>query len=544
MTMQAEKVEAEAVPDTSKRGNYPAPAHSFALRLDDELALRLIERHHAHQHFERIDAEREHLGRWLSWTREPTAESVTERVHRSLQRFAAGDGWRAELCWRSEPIGSIWLHGLDGPGGSTEVGYWISATHQGKGLITRSLRALLRHFFTGRGLERVSIGLDPANERSLAVVKRLGLQPEAVLRRILVDADGAATDLAMFGLLRADWEEGEGPGPVPLPRFCLEVDADEELYLGLFEREDAEQLAALVAANAEHLRPWMPWVDGHGREAQLAFITGRALPAIAAGAGFEAGVWSAGRLVGAAGVHSVDERSRSGVIGYWLDASEQGKGIVTRLVRAVTERSFTERVFGDGPFERLEISADVTNLRSRAVAERLGFSFEGVLRRQPFGAGKYIDLAIYSLLRSEWEAIRGDVPPASPLSENAVSMEDEPDPHESIRSGAKEQAMTNQPDDKRREGLDRGEPTGRRHDADDDHETGSEGALDEALDDTFPASDPPSHEAPRADDKAAADRAEREGALDEALDDTFPASDPVSQTAPHRDHDDENGAAS
>ena len=65
------------------------------------------------------------------------------------------------------------------------------------------------------------------------------------------------------------------------------------------------------------------------------------------------------------------------------------------------------------------------------------------------------------------------------------------------------------------------------------HET----ALDEALDETFPASDPLPQTAPFDEEKA--ERAELEAALDDALDDTFPASDPVSYTLPHNDPDED-----
>ncbi|HZJ08101.1 MAG TPA: GNAT family N-acetyltransferase, partial [Trueperaceae bacterium] len=432
---------------------------------------------------------------------------------------------------------------------------------QGKGLVTRTMRALMRHFFEGRGLGRVSVGLDPRNERSLNVVKRLELEPEAILRRVHVDVDGASSDLAMFGLLREDWEARQAApsrAALPVPRFCLEVDADEDLYLGLFERDDAESLAALVAANAEQLRPWLPWVDDRGPEAQLAFITGRALPAIAGSAGFEAGIWSRGRLIGAAGVHSVDERSRSAMIGYWLAEPEQGKGIVTRVVRAIAERCFSERLFADGPFERLEIAADALNLRSRAVAERLGFTFEGVLRRQPFGAKGYVDLAIYGVLRSEWEALGADVTtsPLGPVSESSATIAavrgkgttmDSDHQTDRQRGGdvpfgerrVSERRVDERRADERRptgERPDDERPAGERKRRDDESRPGSDAALDEALDESYPASDPPSHEAPHTEQRRhdLEQREEREENLDDALDDTFPASDPVSQNMPHR----------
>lgn len=60
-----------------------------------------------------------------------------------------------------------------------------------------------------------------------------------------------------------------------------------------------------------------------------------------------------------------------------------------------------------------------------------------------------------------------------------------------------------------------------------------EAELDEALDETFPASDPISPDAgKKVHPQPSHDK--REDLLDDALDDTFPASDPVSLTAPHR----------
>lgn len=56
-----------------------------------------------------------------------------------------------------------------------------------------------------------------------------------------------------------------------------------------------------------------------------------------------------------------------------------------------------------------------------------------------------------------------------------------------------------------------------------------EDQLDKALDDTFPASDPPAAVTPESNAEK-----ETEEALDDALDDTFPASDPPSTTQPRQ----------
>ena len=54
---------------------------------------------------------------------------------------------------------------------------------------------------------------------------------------------------------------------------------------------------------------------------------------------------------------------------------------------------------------RIEIQAAADNRRSRAVAERLGFTFEASMRdghRHPDGT--YVDQVVYGLLEHEWPA--------------------------------------------------------------------------------------------------------------------------------------------
>ena len=384
----------------SRTAPDPAPPHAFALRLDDELALRFSERHHAAALYGRIDAEREHLAQAFGWARDATPASIEARLAGSLEQWRRSDGWHAELCWRGTPIGAMWLHMLQGRGGSTEVGYWLMEAFEGRGLLTRAMQGLQRHFFEGRALGRVAIAVDPRNGESAAVPRRLGYRAEAVLRHAHVGPDGLPAQLAFHGLLREDWRvaDGSAAGPLPLPRFALRV--DDELELALLERDDAQPLADLVDANRAHLRPWMPWAHDTSPQATLGFIEQRALPAIAAADGFELGVWWRGRLVGTCGMHSVGGPPLRGSLGYWLATDAQGHGLVTRATRALTDK-----VFADYGFERVDLRADVANARSRAVAERLGFRFEGVLPREFWNGLAYVDQAVYALLREEW---RGD----------------------------------------------------------------------------------------------------------------------------------------
>ena len=48
------------------------------------------------------------------------------------------------------------------------------------------------------------------------------------------------------------------------------------------------------------------------------------------------------------------------------------------------------------------IRAGTENARSRAVPERLGFTYEGIAREEGRGSGGFYDLAVYGLLEREW----------------------------------------------------------------------------------------------------------------------------------------------
>ena len=58
---------------------------------------------------------------------------------------------------------------------------------------------------------------------------------------------------------------------------------------------------------------------------------------------------------------------------------------------------------------RVEWKCDALNARSRAAAERLGFTFEGIFRQHMIIKGRNRDTAWYSMLDHEWPAVRANI---------------------------------------------------------------------------------------------------------------------------------------
>lgn len=180
--------------------------------------------------------------------------------------------------------------------------------------------------------------------------------------------------------------------------FCLTV--DDEIELGLLEEHHVETLFALVDANREHLRRWLAWVDDNTDVEHTRQFRRISLENFAHGTGLNAGIFYRGQLVGMLGTAKMNPADRLVELGYWLAAEAEGRGIVTRVVRAILPYLFDER-----GFNRVQIRCATGNARSCAIPERLGFTREGVLRQEGrMGDGSFVDLVMYSLLAEEWQA--------------------------------------------------------------------------------------------------------------------------------------------
>ena len=84
---------------------------------------------------------------------------------------------------------------------------------------------------------------------------------------------------------------------------------------------------------------------------------------------------SEGRYLGGSGLHRILWDVRRFEIGYWCRSGCAGQGFITEAVRALNRFAF-DRLDA----RRVEVRMDGRNERSRRVAERAGFTFEGVLR--------------------------------------------------------------------------------------------------------------------------------------------------------------------
>ena len=93
--------------------------------------------------------------------------------------------------------------------------------------------------------------------------------------------------------------------------------------------------------------------------------------------------------------------SQTGTLGYWMGASQAGKGRMTRAVSAVVEFSFSKL-----RLHRVEAACIPDNAPSIAVLERNGFQREGYARGYLKIDGAWRDHILFGLLESDTRARR------------------------------------------------------------------------------------------------------------------------------------------
>ncbi len=102
-------------------------------------------------------------------------------------------------------IGSTGLHTRRGPH-ALEIGYWIGGGHQRNGYAVETASALIKTAFLLSDVARVEINTAVDNRRSRAVIEKLGLRLEGVLRSTIPDADGVLHDEEKWSILRSEYE--------------------------------------------------------------------------------------------------------------------------------------------------------------------------------------------------------------------------------------------------------------------------------------------------------------------------------------------------
>jgi ribosomal-protein-alanine N-acetyltransferase len=129
-----------------------------------------------------------------------------ELIGQIKARYTRQEGirWGITLHGEGRLLGSCSFHHLDPGFHRAETGYELERASWGKGIMTEAMSAILTYGFTEMGLHRVEAIIDIVNERSKALLLKLGFSYEGNLRQRYY-FNGRFEDEYYFGLLKGEW---------------------------------------------------------------------------------------------------------------------------------------------------------------------------------------------------------------------------------------------------------------------------------------------------------------------------------------------------
>jgi ribosomal-protein-alanine N-acetyltransferase len=102
-------------------------------------------------------------------------------------------------------------------------------------------------------------------------------------------------------------------------------------------------------------------------------------------------------FLGSVSLHSFEWEHRRCEVGFWLVPAARDRGLGSRAVSRTVSWAFDVL-----DLLRIEMTTTPDNLAVSALARRLGFAQEGVLRRRNIERGSRVDVVFFGVLRGEW----------------------------------------------------------------------------------------------------------------------------------------------
>jgi ribosomal-protein-serine acetyltransferase len=186
-----------------------------------------------------------------------------------------------------------------------------------------------------------------------------------------------------------------------VPRAKLETD---RLILQRFTRRDSSTLDDAIRVSLTDLNQWLPWARMDYASGDTSAFIRDSIQAWKEDRAWDYSIRMKGdpsRHIGNVSLWTVSKLGKIGEIGYWVRTDETSRGICTEAV----DRLLGE-AFGSMGYHKVVLRIAVGNEASDRVAQKLGFTKEGVLREELLIRGNWVDHSLWSLLDREYRALR------------------------------------------------------------------------------------------------------------------------------------------
>jgi RimJ/RimL family protein N-acetyltransferase len=306
-------------------------------------------------------------------------------------------------------LGSMGLR-MDLPASEAEIGYWTVPAARGRGVATRAGRALARWALDGLGIRRLVWRAAIGNHASRLAALRIGVQIEGVQRARLAAPNGGFIDGWVGALLSGDvlsatptWLATGSPAARQAATFAAGQPRLALLGSGMSgslrpaSARDADTRLAIVQDPVTVRWTGVP-VSGYTREQLVAGDReAERLWLLGEGAQFTIAD-SSDECVGLAnlGIYRERQLPETAEVGFSVAPRARDRGYATAALRTLAEWGI--EALG---LSRIVWRAQVGNETSRRVAEKAGFTFEGVARTAWKQRDEHRDVWVASLVPTD-----------------------------------------------------------------------------------------------------------------------------------------------
>jgi len=166
----------------------------------------------------------------------------------------------------------------------------------------------------------------------------------------------------------------------------------DDLEVRLTIPQFAEEIFSLIDSNRAFLKQWLPWLDTVQRVEDTGAFSSLQLERFGRQESLNVTIFYQGQVAGIAGFNNLDHNKSIAYIGYWLAEPFNGKGIMIRVVEDLIV--IARDIYN---LKTVDIRCATGNAKSRAIPERLGFSYKRTIPDAEDLYGTLVDHEVYEL---------------------------------------------------------------------------------------------------------------------------------------------------
>lgn len=174
------------------------------LPVGEDLYLRQASPLDASALYELIDTQRSYLRKWLPFVDLSTSVSATELYLQSVTAPGNTKDFLFIMVYQEAVAGLISFKEIDNFNKKLEIGYWLSENLQGKGIVQRSCKILLKYAFEEMKMNRIQVKVGVGNLKSSNIPKKLNFHFEGVQREAEY-LNGSFHNLEVYSLIKKEW---------------------------------------------------------------------------------------------------------------------------------------------------------------------------------------------------------------------------------------------------------------------------------------------------------------------------------------------------